>query len=158
MKITTFLLFTVFALILTSCTTSAENKKQSISPRFKLLTENQITLHKGETFHISFDANPSIGAAICWINEFKCNNVSLVGRWYKGSIRAEQGYEGAGGTEFWTFRGKQPGIDTIKLRGCPTGREQKCCSAFQEDSLSYIEDLKCAPKYHRAIIVRVVER
>jgi predicted secreted protein len=152
------LIFILLAVIIASCTPTLKKKKHSISPRFKLLKENHITLHKGETFHISFDANPSIGYSICWINEYKCDNVSLAGHWYKGSIRAKQGYEGAGGTEFWTFRGKQPGIDTIKLRGCPTGRKQKSCSAFQEDSLSYTEDLKCAPKYHRAIIVRVVER
>lgn len=151
------LIFILIALILTACTTSAKKKKHSISQHFKLLKENHKTLHKGETFHISFDANPSIGYSICWINKYKCDNVSLAGHWYKGSIRAKQGYDGAGGTEFWTFRGRQPGIDTIKLRGCPTGRKQKSCSAFQEDSLSYIEDLKCAPKYHRAIIVRVVE-
>ncbi len=151
------LIFILLAFIIASCTPTLKKKKHSNSPRFKLLKENHIILHKGETFNISFNANPSIGSAICWINEFKCDNVSLAGRWYKGSIRAKQGYEGAGGTEFWTFKGKQPGIDTIKLRSCPTGREQKSCSAFQEDSLSYKEDLKCAPKYHRAIIVRVVE-
>lgn len=151
------LIFILLAFILASCTQHVKKKKHSNSPRFKLLKENHITLHKGETFNISFNANPSLGSGICWINEYKCNNVSLAGHWYKISAKAKQGYIGVGGTAYWTFKAKEPGIDTIKFRSCPTGKRQKSCSAFQEDSLSYKEDLKFAPKYHRAIVVRVVE-
>jgi predicted secreted protein len=151
------LVFILLAFILASCTQPVKKKKHSNSPRFKLLKENHITLHKGETFNISFNANPSLGSGICWINEYKCNNVGLASRWYKISAKAKQGYIGVGGTAYWTFKAKEPGIDTIKFRSCPTGRAQKSCTAFQEDSLSYKEDLKFAPKYHRAIRVRVVE-
>ncbi len=153
------LILILLTFILASCTQTSSRCGHTDIPRFILLKENHITLQKGETFNISFDANGSAGFGICWINEFKCNTVNLAGRWYKSSEKEKQGYVGAGGTEYWTFKGKELGIDTIKIRNCPTGRKQKSCSAFQEDSIAYKEDLEFAPqKYHRAIIVRVVEK
>lgn len=116
-----------------------------------------ITLHTGETFTIKLNENASIGSSHCWINEGKCHSVKEDHSWYVSSPEEKKGCMGCGGTGYWKFKAVTQGTDTIKIKYCPTGRKQKNCGAFQEDSLAYKEDLKFAPrKYDKAIIVHVV--
>lgn len=127
-----------------------------IPERNKTLLKNNITLKVGETFKIELGENASIGFSNCWINSQKCSSVIDVKKWYLSSKEEKEGCEGCGGNVYWEFKAVMIGVDTIKIKSCPTGRKQKKCSSFQEDSIYYKEDIKYSPKYNRAIIVRVV--
>lgn len=127
-----------------------------ISERNNILQKNRITLKVGETFKIELGENASIGFSNCWINSQKCSSVIDVKKWYVCSKEEKEGCKGCGGTVYWKFKAVMIGVDTIKIKSCPTGRKQKKCSSFQEDSIYYKEDIKYSLKYNRAIIVRVV--
>jgi predicted secreted protein len=140
-----------------SCTSASKHSKIDSKNDIQILEKDNITLHKGETFTIKMDVNGSIGSSHCWINEGKCHSVKEDHKWYVGSPEEKKGCTGCKGTGYWTFKAVTQGTDTIKIKNCSTGRMQKSCSAFQEDSLAYKEDLKYAPrKYDKTIIVRVV--
>jgi predicted secreted protein len=123
----------------------------------KTLEVDNITLQIGDTFTIKLHQNGSIGGSNCWINEGKCESVKEHRKWYVSSLKEKQGCEGCGGNDYWSFEATTLGVDTIKIKNCPTGRKQKSCSSFQEDSIYYKEDIKYSPKFNRAIIVRVVQ-
>ncbi len=122
----------------------------------KILKVNNIKLQIGDTFTIKLPQNGSIGSSNCWINEEKCKSINEHRKWYLSSLKEKQGCEGCGGSDYWSFKAIKVGVDTIKIKNCPTGRKQKNCSSFQEDSIYYKEDPKYSPKFNRAIIVQVV--
>jgi predicted secreted protein len=151
-----YLIITICSLfILFSCHDARKNEK--MESKYTNDKCQLITLHIGETFNIKLNVNGSIGSSPCWINEGKCHSVKEDLSWYVMSSKEKKRCIGCGRTIYWAFKAVTLGTDTIKIKQCPTGRMQKSCSAFQEDSLAYKEDLKYAPrKYDKAIIVRVV--
>lgn len=92
----------------------------------------EISCRVGTTFQITLDENPSTGYSNCWINKQKIRHVTLIHTEYKPSLNAKLGYDGAGGTTTFTFNAVSKGTDTLKVAACPTGREMKDCSAFNE--------------------------
>jgi predicted secreted protein len=157
-KITFFYSILFVATIwMASCTSASKDSNLDAKNDIQILETDNITLHKGETFTIKLNVNGSIGSGHCWINEGKCHSVKEDLSWYVMSSKEKKRCIGCGRTIYWTFKAVTQGTDTIKIKHCPTGRMQKSCSAFQEDSLAYKEDLKYAPrKYDKAIIVHVV--
>jgi predicted secreted protein len=143
--------------MLLSCSSTPKNRIAEDENDIELLESDHITLQIGDTFTIKLSHNGSIGFSDCWINEGKCQSVKEQRLWYESSPKEKKGCIGCGGTIYWTFKAVTKGTDTIKIKNCPTGRRQKSCTAFQEDSLAYKEDLKYAPrKYDKAIVVRVI--
>lgn len=150
-------LFFCWNIMLLSCTSTPKNRIAEDENDIELLESDHITLQIGDTFTIKLSHNGSIGFSNCWINEGKCPSVDEQRLWYVSSPEEKKGCIGCGGTIYWTFKAVTEGTDTIKIRNCPTGRSQKSCSAFQEDSIAYKEDLKYAPrKYDKSIVVRVI--
>ncbi len=150
-----YLISYCLTILVASCTNTSNNPIVYHDKEIKILEEDKITLQIGDTFTIKLYQNASIGGSNCWINESKCKSVNQQRKSYVSSLEVKQGCEGCGGSEFWTFKAIKVGIDTIKIKNCPTGRKQKNCSSFQEDSISYLEDIKYSSKYDRAIIISV---
>ncbi|MFC7775427.1 protease inhibitor I42 family protein [Flavobacterium sp. GCM10027622] len=86
----------------------------------------------GETFQIELITNGSTGYSNCWINEQHFKHVQLIQSEYHPSWNESLGYVGAGGTMVYTFSAVSKGIDTLKVAACPTAREGKKCSDFNE--------------------------
>lgn len=144
-------------ILLVSCSSTPKNRISEDENDIELLESDHITLQIGDTFTIKLPHNGSIGNSDCWINEGKCPSVKEQRLWYVSSPKEKEGCIGCGGSIYWTFKAVSKGTDTIKIKNCMTGRMQKSCSAYQEDSLAYKEELKYAPrKYDKAIVVRVI--
>ena len=152
------LIFTVVIVAIQSCSeSSTDNDHPAKEAPTDLLTTNSITLKIGETFSIKLGQNGSIGLSNCWINQTKCRNVKIYDSYYVSSQKEKEGCEGCGGHVYWNFKAISEGVDTIKVKSCPTGRKQKSCEEFQEDSSSYKDMIKYTSKVDRAIVVRVVK-
>ncbi len=76
---------------------------------------------------------------------------------YVSSQREKDGCKGCSGKEYWNFKANNIGVDTIKIKSCPTGREHKTCAHFQEDSTSYNEMTEYTLEVDRKIIVTVIK-
>lgn len=144
-------------ILFASCTSASNNPIVDKENEIKLLKANKITLQIGDTFTLKLHQNGSIGGSNCWINERKCESIDEHRKWYVSSLKEKQGWAGCGGNDYWTFKAIKVGVDTLKIKNCPTGRKQKNCSSFQEDSIYYKQDIKYLVKYNRAIIIRVVD-
>ncbi|HKX86229.1 MAG TPA: protease inhibitor I42 family protein [Flavobacterium sp.] len=92
----------------------------------------EISCDVGETFQIELITNGSTGYSNCWINEQNFKHVKLIESEYNSSINESLGYVGAGGTMTYTFSAVSKGTDTLKVAACPTAREGKSCSDFNE--------------------------
>lgn len=73
------------------------------------------SIEVGEEFAFEIRANPTTAYYWAWANEKTVRNVTLKSRVYSGHPGSEE-LIGSGGTELWTFRGKKPGVDTLRLR------------------------------------------
>jgi predicted secreted protein len=71
-------------------------------------------IEKDEIFTIKIFYNPTTGYNNYWLNNKKCNNVKLLKNEFESDLYNHLfKIEGAGGTEIWTFKGTNIGIDTI---------------------------------------------
>ncbi len=120
-----------------------------------LLIGDKIALKVGGTFTIQLWQNSSIGLSNCWINQTKSTHLKLWKSHYVSSQKEKDGCIGCGGTEYWQFKALRVGEDTIKIKKCPTGIEQKSCDHFQEDSASYKDMQRYTSKVGRMIIVTI---
>lgn len=64
-------------------------------------------------FQLLFRSNPSTGLQWYWMNRSQTLSVDTVGY---GFLYDNPGRPGSHGTEYWTFEGKQPGIDTLEFQ------------------------------------------
>jgi len=69
----------------------------------------------GERITVKIPQNESTGYRNCWFNEYNCKNIKLYQRDYKSTFYESIGYNGTGGTEYLTFKGKSIGLDSIKI-------------------------------------------
>ena len=70
---------------------------------------NQFSIKKGESFTIHLKSNPSTGNQ--WYLLETPYHVDSIQQKYKG----EMGGIGSGGMEYWTFKGKETGMDTLQF-------------------------------------------
>ena len=104
-----------------------------INKDYYTIGENgEISCAVGETFKIELGENGSTGYSNCWINEQNFKHVKLIHTEYTPSLNAKLGYDGAGGTTTYIFNAVSKGTDTLKVAACPTAREGKVCSDFNE--------------------------
>jgi hypothetical protein len=104
------------------------------SSHYYTIGENdKFTIKVGESVDIRLFENGSTGSMNCWLNEKECNSIKLTSRQYERSLNQKLGYIGSGGTIKFTFVGSRVGLDTIKLRNCPTAVEHKSCADFSDN-------------------------
>ena len=103
MKIYLFLLLSFISL---SCSESKEGRKDFMKPDY--------TIHKGDTFQLSLNSNPSTGYSWQWANKNAVTilDTTIVMKYHSPN----NGLVGSGGQEVWTFKGHQSGIDSIILK------------------------------------------
>lgn len=72
----------------------------------------QIELKVNSIIELEIPSNPSTGYSWAWNNESSVEVVDTIEKTFK---RNPEPLVGAGGKEFWTFKGLQSGIDTVEL-------------------------------------------
>jgi hypothetical protein len=92
-------------------------------------------INVGETIKVNIYVNGSTGYSNCWLNEKKSDCVAFIENKWWPSLPEMVGLIGAGSSETLVFKGIRTGIDTIKIGSCPTGREQRDCSWYTENSV-----------------------
>lgn len=102
---------------------------------YKQGEDDKLIIKVGESFSITLCENSSTGYKNCWLNESNCECIRLTSKRYRDDFNQTLGDIGSGGTVRYSFVGIKVGVDTLRFRSCPTGREHKSCDDFLDDSL-----------------------
>ena len=101
------IIYLIAALVLNCC--SIENVKRSSA----INADYEKSIN--EQFQIDLPSNPTTGYSWKWTNKRSVTIVDSIGYQY---IPDNPTITGKGGKEIWKFKGKEPGIDTIKFEYC----------------------------------------